>query len=105
MAVAEAQSPEPKSTAVDNGKSKSAPKYPEPSKVHTKAVAEFAELLLSEESKEELTAAAERVWLCPKGRDDVRRYGKALVAAYDKYLEPSMEAQRRWRQNGDDGRG
>lgn len=105
MAVARAQSPDPKKPAVDNGKSNSASKYPEPSKVHTKAVAEFVELLLAEAPKDELIDAAERVWLCPKGRDDVRRYGKALDAAYDEYLEPSLEAQSRRIQNGNDGLG
>ena len=98
-----------KSSSVSNGtfasRGEKLSKYPEPEGIYTKVVADFARLLRADAPIEELNAAAEKVCLSPKGRDDVFRYGRALTLAYDKYVEPYLHSQRLRNRNDDGGRG
>lgn len=103
--AARLQPSEPKKMAADNGKSTSSSRYPDPRTIYTKPVAEFVELLLADASEEKLNAAAEKISLSPKGRDDVFRYGTALTTAYGKYVEPFLQSQKRLNQNENDGLG
>lgn len=78
-------------------------KYPDPDVIYTKAVAVFVRLLQDSATEEILREAAENIWDCPKGREDVYRYGRELTAAYAKHVD-GLE-QRRGITRGDGRKG
>lgn len=90
---------------IDLRRQEAVKKYPEPDRIYTKAVADFARLLREVAPEDKLRDAADKIWAGPKARDDVHRYGSALAIAYEKYVEGVQQREAIRHRGGMGGRG